>query len=523
MLLLTAAESARVDRATIDGGHVTGEALMERAGRGVTEALVRHIGSPLAWRVLVFCGGGNNGGDGFVVARHLAAMGAQVHLAVTAARERVSGDAQTMLGRAIAAGLKPHHLESADALGALLATGPWDLAIDALLGTGAQGEPRGLVATACEALQRMHASGVRVVAVDIPSGVSADTGAASAQAVQADLTVTFGAPKRGHFLYPGRLLRGALEVADIGLLAPHEAGVRGVWLAQPRDLGAALPRRDARAHKGDAGRTLIVGASQGMTGALVLAARAACRAGAGYVRAAAPASLHDALSAQLVEAMPVAAGEGVHRSLTTSAAPALLEEARHADAVALGPGLSRHAESIAFAHAFAPQVLWPLVLDADALFAYSPPAGELATLAAGRTAPLVVTPHVGEMARLTGLPAADIETRRIDTAAEWAQRWRCIVVLKGAPTVIADGTGRVCVNPTGNPGMATAGMGDVLTGVIVALLAQGMSPFEAACAGVFAHGLAGDLAARELGATGIVASDVVDRLPRALQLLRETR
>ncbi len=523
MLLLTAAESARLDRATIDGGRATGDALMERAGRGVAEALVRHVGSPLAWRVLVLCGGGNNGGDGFVVASHLAAMGAQVHVGVTSPRERIAGDAQTMLGRAIAAGLTPRFLASDAELTALLSTGPWDLGIDALLGTGAQGEPRGVVASACAALRRMHEGGVRVVAVDVPSGVNADTGAASAQAVQADLTVTFGNAKRGHFLYPGRLLRGALEVADIGLLAPHEAGVRGVWLAQPRELGAALPRRDGRAHKGDAGRALIVGASQGMTGALVLAARAACRAGAGYVRAAAPASLHDALAAQLVEAMPVAAGEGVHRSLTTSAAPALLDEAQHADAVALGPGLSRHNETIAFVHAFAPQIPWPLVLDADALFAYSPPAGGLESLTAARKAPLIVTPHVGEMARLTGLAAEAIETRRIDAAAEWAQRWCCVVVLKGAPTVIADADGRVCVNPTGNPGMATAGMGDVLTGILVALLAQGMPAFEAACAGAFAHGLAGDLAARELGATGIVASDVVDRMPRALQLLRETR
>ena len=523
MLLLTAAESARLDRATIDGGHASGDVLMERAGRGVVDALVRHVGSPLAWRVLVLCGGGNNGGDGFVVARQLAAMGAQVHVAITASRERIAGDAANMLGRLIAAGVTPRFVDTPEALAALLGSGAWDLAIDALLGTGAVGDPHGIVALACEALRRLQASGVRVVAVDVPSGVSADTGAAFATAVQADLTVTFGAAKRGHFLYPGRILRGALEVVDIGLVQPHEAGVRGVWLAQPRELGMALPRRDGRAHKGDAGRALIVGGSQGMTGAVVLAARAACRAGAGYVRVGAPASLQDVLAAQLVEAMPVAAGEGVHRSLTSSAAPALLEEAQHADAVALGPGLSRHQESIAFAHAFAPHIPWPLVLDADALFAYSAPAGDLASLTAARTAPLVVTPHVGEMARLTGQAPEALETRRIEVAAEYAQRWRCVVVLKGAPTVIADADGRVCVNPTGNPGMATADMGDVLTGIVVALLAQGMPAFEAACAAVFAHGLAGDLAARELGATGLVASDIVERMPRAFQLLRDAR
>ena len=257
----------------------------------------------------------------------------------------------------------------------------------------------------------------------------------------------------------------------------------------------------------------------GMAGAVVMAARAASRAGAGYVRVAAPASLHDLLASQLVEQMPVACGEGSLRSLTTTAAARVIEEASRADAVALGPGLSRHADAVRFAHAVLPRFECPVVLDADALFAFSPPEFDLGATLAKSPGPRIVTPHLGEMARLTGEMPSTLEANRVDVAGKWAKKWNCVLVLKGAPTVVADASGRVSVNPTGNPGMATAGMGDVLTGAIAALLAQKLAPWDAARLAVFIHGLAGDLAAREVGPIGLVASDASERLPRALEMV----
>lgn len=521
MLLLTAEEMRALESATIVGG-ATGEGLMERAGRGVAERLEKRFGSPVALRVLVLCGTGHNGGDGFVAARHLAARGARVGVGVLGPREKVTGDSAAHLARLEAAGVRIEFVTDDGRLGGLIAgVDAWDFAIDALLGTGADGDPRGPVATACEALNLLHNRGTRVIAVDLPTGVSADTGATWERAVRADLTVTFGHAKRGHFLFPGRSCRGDLEVVDIGLVAPSSLQIDGVELAQAEVLAEIGPRRDPRAHKGSAGRVLIVGGAQGMVGATVLAARAASRAGAGYVRVAAPASLHDALASQLVEQMPIACGEGVMRTLTATALPQVLAEASRADAVAIGPGLSRHADAVKLTHLLLPKLDMPVVLDADGLNAFSPEEGDLIEMLRHSPAPRVLTPHLGEMARLTGEMPSSLETRRIDAVREWAMKWKCVLVLKGAPTVIANEAGQVCVNPTGNPGMATAGMGDVLTGAIAALLAQKLPPYDAARFAVFAHGLAGDLAAREVGPVGLTAGDVAARLPRALAIIAE--
>jgi NAD(P)H-hydrate epimerase len=274
--------------------------------------------------------------------------------------------------------------------------------------------------------------------------------------------------------------------------------------------------RAARAHKGAVGSALVIGGAPGMTGAVVLAARAAARGGAGYVRVAVPASLQDVVAGQLVGPMTFGFGEDENRSLTTSALPALLEEATRADAVALGCGLSRHPHAAALARELATRLERPLVLDADALWALSPAADKLVPALRLSTAPRVLTPHLGEMQRLTGLDAGELEARRIDAARGWAQRWGAVVVLKGAPTVVAAPDGRVSVNPTGSPALATAGTGDVLTGLLTALLAQGLSPFDAARLAVYVHGRAGEMAGAEIGVPGVIASDVVERLPRAL-------
>lgn len=522
MLLLTAAEMRAVDRATVASG-TPGEELMERAGRAVAGALERRWGSPLAMRVLVLAGGGNNGGDGFVAARALATRGARVTVALCAPRERVAGDAAAMLAR-----LDPRRvgLEAPGDAAALEAVAArfdhWDFVVDALLGTGAEGAPRGLVAAGCRLANALRARGSHVLAVDLPTGVSSDEGECFPDAVRADVTVTFGHPRRGHWLWPGRAMRGALEVADIGLVAPERASLSPAELATAGALARLLPRRDPRAHKGSAGRALVVGGAPGMTGAVVLAARAAARAGAGYVRVAAPASLQDTLASQLVEPMVVACGEDERRTLTPAALAEILAEAERADAVAVGSGFSRRPHAAQLARELATRLPRPLVLDADALTALSPAADRLVPALRLAPAPRLLTPHLGEMQRLTGLPAAELEARRIDAARGWAQRWGSVLVLKGAPTVVASPEGRVSVNPTGSAALATAGTGDVLTGLLLALLAQGLAPYDAARLGVYVHGRAGELAEATTGPLGVLASDVAERLPAALRELAAT-
>jgi NAD(P)H-hydrate epimerase len=520
MLLLTAAEMRALDRATIEGG-VAGAELMERAGRGVALAATRVFGSPLALHVLVLAGAGNNGGDGFVAARHLHVAGARVSVGVLAARDKVQGDARAHLEKLESAGVQPAFLGSDADLVELLAgaASRWDWAVDAILGTGSRGEPEGLLASGCDALRRLRAGGTRIVAVDLPSGVSADDGTASNHAVHADLTVTFGCLKRGQVLHPGRDLCGTLDLVDIGLAPSALAGAGGATLATSIEMGTLVPVRDMRAHKGSVGRVLVVGGAAGMVGAILLAARAASRAGGGYVRVAVPAGLADVVASHVVEQMPVACGEDGARWLDETALDTVLQEAERADAVVLGPGLSRRPGSIALVHDLLSRLDQPLVLDADGLSAISPPDGDPAKLLEGSPGPRILTPHLGEMSRLTGVRPSDLEAHRIDAAREWAQKWRAIVILKGAPTVVAAPDGRTSVNPTGNPGMATAGMGDVLSGTIAALLAQRVAPFDAARLAVYVHGAAGDAAAVDVGPIGLVAGDVADRLPRALARL----
>jgi len=523
MLLLTADEMRRLDRATIEGGFVPGPELMERAGAGVVAAMEKRYGSLLGLRVLVLSGPGNNGGDGFVAARHLRAHGADVRVGVLGPLDKVRGDARLHLDRMLAVGLEATALAGAADLARLVATREsWDFALDAVLGTGARGAPEGLAAEAVQALRELDERGTHVVAVDLPTGVDADSGAVARRAVRADLTVTFGAPKRGHLLYPGRAFAGALEIVDIGLVA-GDGDERGFpfTLATDADVAELLPQRDPRAHKGTVGRVLIAGGSPGLTGAVTLAARAATRSGAGYVQCAVPAGLNDILEAKLTEEMTLPMPQGEGRTLAPAAAEAILAHAAGVDVLVVGSGMSRDPGAAELARRLVAASPCPVVLDADGLNAFAGRADALA--AAPAAAPRVLTPHLGEMARLTGLATDDIESRRLDACREWALKWGCVVVLKGAPTVTAGPDGRATVNPSGNPGMATAGMGDVLTGVVAALLAQGLAPWDAARAAVYAHGLAGDECARAIGPVGFGAGDAAEALPRVFARLMRLR
>ncbi|HVP13909.1 MAG TPA: NAD(P)H-hydrate dehydratase, partial [Terriglobales bacterium] len=400
----------------------------------------------------------------------------------------------------------------------------WDFALDAVLGTGARGEPEGLAAAAVEALRDLDERGTPVIAVDLPTGLDADTGAIARRAVRADLTVTFGAPKRGHFLYPGRAFAGALEIVDIGLVA-SDGDPRGFpfTLAEPGEIARQLPQRDPRAHKGSVGRVLIAGGSPGLTGAVTLAARAATRTGAGYVQCAVPAGLNDILEVKLTEEMTIPVAQSANRTLAPAAADSILAHARNVDALVVGSGISRDPGAAELARRLVTESPCPVVLDADGLNAFAGAADRLRAIVEAGHAPPVLTPHLGEMSRLTGAPAAEIEARRLDACREWAMRWGCVLVLKGAPTVTSGPDGRSSVNPSGNPGMATAGMGDVLTGVIAALVARGLAPYDAARAAVYVHGLAGDRCAATIGPVGFGSSDALDALPRVLAELARIR
>ncbi len=506
MFVLTAAEMRKADAATVAAGTPV-ETLMERAGAGAVAAIERHFGTQRGYRVHVICGKGNNGGDGLVVARLLALRGAHVEVRLLEPAAELTGAARANFDRLAAAGVAP------------VARAPLresDLVIDAVLGTGARGA---LPAAYAEALRAATESGAtRVVALDLPTGLDSDRGRPLTEGgyvQRADLTVTFAHLKPVHVLYPGRVLCGAIEVVDIGvepLLDPAP-----LELLTERSAAALVPRRKVDAHKGDAGRVLVVGGSAGLTGAIVLASMSALRVGAGLVTAAVPESVNDAIESAMIEAMTWPLPETPERSLAGGAAPMIVARAREAQVVALGPGLSRTAESAELARRVVAESPSPVVLDADGLDAFAGRAELL--LVARRRAPLVLTPHLGELGRLTGLTPATLEESRLDMARRFAGEWGAVLVMKGVPTVVASPTGEATINPTGNPGMATAGMGDVLTGVIAGLLAQGLAPYDAARLGVYVHGLAADLAHARVGTLGLVAGDVTAALPQAMHRL----
>ncbi len=503
LYVLTAAQIRAADACTEHNGTPV-DTLMERAGTRAVERIEKHFGTQRGFRAAVVCGKGNNGGDGFVVARLLAQRGARVDVVALADEKELAGITAANWARLA----ETEARRGAD----LSAVEHADLVVDGMLGTGTKGPLAPAYANAVRAANAARERGAKVVALDLPSGLHPDTGAGD-PAVRAHLTVAFAHLRPVHVLWPGREHCGVVEVVDIGV-EPQTATVE---FATPDWAAQTLPRRKPTAHKGDAGRVFLVGGSVGLTGAIVLASKSALRAGAGLVTAGVPESVNDALEAAMLEPMTWPLPESPERALATAAAPMVIARAAQAQALALGPGLSRAPEALELARLVVAQAHAPIVLDADGLNAFAGMAGALAQRRPGVA--LVVTPHVGEMERLTGLPAAALEAGRLDLPARFAREWNAVVVLKGAPTVIAAPDGRTVVNPTGNPGMATAGMGDVLTGILAGFLAQGMEPFDAACAAVFVHGLAADTAHARVGTLSLVAGDVTAALPQVLHRL----
>jgi len=492
--LYTAQEMRDTDRWAIEERRVPSLDLMERAGRGLADVVAAAVPEG---PIVAVCGTGNNGGDGFVAARVLHEAGRDVRVVLAGDPAKVAGDAAENLRRLT------------------VRVEPWDAAcldgaagvIDALLGTGFAGEPRGTVG---EAVRALAAGDVPVVAADVPSGVDASTGEVAGPAVRAVATATFHAAKPGLWIAPGKRFAGAVHVVSIGIPdggpAAPDVGLIG------EEALRAVPRRGPDSTKFSSGHVLVCGGSRGLTGAPSMAAEAAMRAGAGYVTVAVPASLNVVFEVRTAEVMSLALPDA-GGALTIAGKATVLSEVRHrGGALVVGPGFGRAEPSLELARRLAAAAPGPLVLDADGLNAH---AGRIAALAE-RAAPTVVTPHAGELGRLLGVDAHEIDRRRLWFAREAARRSGAVVVLKGDDTLVAGPDGRAGVSRGDAAALATAGTGDVLSGVVAAMLAKGLAPFEAACAGVELHRRAGRLAAVRIGAPeGVIATDVIGALPRA--------
>lgn len=511
-----AAQMRRVDRLAEESYGLPGVALMENAGAQVAATVRAALGGRVAEKkICIFAGKGNNGGDGFVAARHLLGSGAKVRVFIVGGKGEITGDAGVNLAVLEHMGadcLAVEHERDWDKI--TLAVTFADCLVDALLGTGFRGLLQGDMARAA---QIINGAACPTVAVDIPSGVHADTGQVQGEAVRADCTVTFGLPKPGLYLYPGAAYAGAVRVADIGLppalLQDNsiQQNIIDAALVSP-----SLPVRRPDAHKGSNGRVLLVAGAPGYTGAAALAAQGALRAGAGLVTLAVAAGLYPIMAAKLTEVITRPVPEEKGGILGRAAVPAILEMAAHQEVLAIGPGLGREDDTRAAVRDIIAEAPCPLVIDADGLNAL---VGHTAVLSQARAVP-VLTPHPGEMALLLNLTAARVNADRLGVARQAAAAWGAIVVLKGAGTVVAYPDGEAFINTSGGPALATAGTGDVLTGLIAALIAQGLSSHAAAVAGVYIHGLAGDIAARPAGGIGVCAGDVAQAVPQAIKELR---
>ena len=510
MKITTAAEMREIDRATTERFGVPSLTLMENAGSAIAQFILEKYGE--ANRVAVVCGKGNNGGDGFVVARKLHRAGRVVEVLLLASPTDLRGDALSMFERLP---LRPIALQTEQELRTESSRSlvNCDLIVDAILGTGFQPPVKGLYA---EAITAINSSGKPVVAVDIPSGADSDamTEQSGEGIARADAIVTFTAPRPAHVF--GSLTRGPIVIAPIGSPPEAIASKLDLELTTPRDIAALFAPRPADSNKGMFGHVLIVGGSLGKSGAAAMAGMAALRSGCGLSTVAMPASALDNVAAFAAELMT----EPLPETDTGSIAIGAIESGRFGqlvkaiDVVAIGPGIGRNTETAEFVHEAVRQVKVPLVLDADGLNAFQGHTDKLD----GRARPLVLTPHPGEMSRLTGLSIKDVQADRLKVARDFARAHQLILVLKGNRTIIALPDGTAWVNPTGNPGMATGGTGDILTGMMAGIIGQMQNDIpRAVTAAVYMHGLAGDVAAEKMGEHSLVATDLLGALPEAFR------
>ena len=512
MKVVSAQTMQETDRRAIEEYGVSGLDLMERAGHSCVDTLLSEFGPKGS--AAVIAGRGNNGGDGYVIARLLRQEGWRVFVYVLAEQGRISGDAAINLER-----LPRDCVAYCPDAGQLAARYPEEIAradviVDAMLGTGLNSDVSGVYR---EAVGIINTSGRPVLAVDIPSGIHGTSGRVLGDAVRATVTVSFAFAKLGHVLYPGAEYTGRLIIADIGIPPQVMEAAPGYGVLNCETIRPLLRRRDRQAHKGHFGHCLVIAGSTGKTGAAALSANSAVRAGSGLVTLAVAESLHSILEARTTEVMTVPLPDSNSGHLTGSAFPVIEGLLPDKDALALGPGLGRHPATTALVRTIVETVALPMVIDADGLNAL---ADDMNVLRRRISSEVVLTPHPGEMARLLGTSIPDVEADRIQVALEFARESGVYLVLKGARTIIASPAGAAAINASGNPGMASGGMGDVLTGIIVSLLGQRYGAWDACCLGVFIHGYAADLVAEEKGEIGISATDVQEMLPYAYKRLR---
>ncbi len=505
-LLATADVMREIDRTAIEDYGVPGAVLMENAGAGTAKAILQHW--PDVQRVAIIAGSGNNGGDGYVIARHLINNGVEAVTYMPADREKIRGDARInldVLGKMNTLILDVHSEKDIGLFREALHD--YDLVVDAMLGTGLKKDLKGLYR---ECVEVINAARLPVCAADIPSGLSSDTGKPMGEAVRADMTCTYGLLKIGQVIYPGAEYVGDLVLVDIGLPREVVEQLGGSnRLLMKEYVAGLLPARLTRSHKGDFGHLLVVAASPGKTGAAAMCADAAVRSGAGLVTAAVPASLNPILEAKLTEAMTLPVADGGSGYITPDAWKDINRALERANALAVGPGLAAESGTRELFFKLLAESDLPTVIDADGLNILATDVDALKPVGSR----VVLTPHPGEMARLLNTSTKEVQADRIGAARGLAERTGAVVLLKGARSIIAAPDGVIAVNPTGNPGMASGGTGDVLTGIIGALLAQGVEPFDAACAGAWIHGRAGDICAQDLGQISMMAGDMIDALP----------
>ena len=509
MKIVTSQQIKNIDRRAIKDFGIPGTVLMENAAAAVMTAMEKYFDGLEGVKVGILCGKGNNGGDGLALARRLRIGGVPVRVALLASFAAIKGEAKVNLSILRKMDVEIMQNASTRSLADIIA---WsDILVDALIGVGLSSPLKG---TYAQAVEMINISGVPVVAVDIPTGIDADTGAVMGAAVKADLTVTMAFLKRGLVLYPGAGYAGTVRIADIGI--PSEVAEKehlSVSLLNKDAVWGVISSRSPDAHKGEFGHLMVVAGSPGKSGAAIMAAKGALRAGAGLVSVATPHSLAPIIQAQVAEAMCVPSAESIEGTLGIGSEEELLKALATKSACAIGPGLSTHYETVQAVRNLIQHLTIPTVIDADGLNSLVGFTDILKRI----KAPVVLTPHPGEMGRLVGISSHDVQKDRIAIASEFARKYNVTVVLKGAGTVIATPRGWVFINSTGNPGMASGGTGDVLTGMIGSLLAQGYTTYQAACLGVYLHGLAGDLAAREKGEASMIAGDVIEKIPQAFK------
>jgi hydroxyethylthiazole kinase-like uncharacterized protein yjeF len=510
--IVTASQMKQLDRKAVEEYGIPGMVLMENAGRSVCDSVEDRFGEITGLQVAVVCGRGNNGGDGFVITRHLLNRGADAACFLLGTVAELKGDARANADLLLKAGIPVEEVDKADRLVAALDS--CEVVVDAIFGTGLNSAPRGILAEVIELVN--HAS-CFTVSVDIPSGVNADTGEAYAPAIAADLTVSMALPKYGHVLYPGRELCGDVEVCDIGI--PEHLLTEGAdtFFADEDHVFDILPDRPEQGHKGTFGTALIIAGARGFSGAACLSGMAAVRSGCGLVKLAYPEAITGTVETSVLEAVKVPLPGTDADTIASAALETVVEHARESRCVAIGPGITTDPETAAFQLELLPRLECPVIVDADGI---NNLAGRLDILDHMK-APVILTPHPGEFARLTGIKPAEVNRDRINVSREFARKHKVVLVLKGAPTVVATPDAEVFVNSTGNSGLGSGGTGDVLTGLMAGLLAQTRQPVHAAVAAVFLHGRAADIAVEDMPECCLAAGDLLDYIPDAFASVLE--